>query len=189
MTQQLPHPAPGTPVAIGLGTNVGDRAGNLARAINRIGAVVSELRASTVWASDAMLLPGAPADWAMPFLNAVVVGRTLIRPHALLDRLQRIERDMGRGPHEKWAPRSIDLDLLLYGDAHIDDARLTVPHRGIGERPFVLLPLAELWPGRCLPGVRHTLAAQASSYLDRHPDGLPFHARAVDADVPLPASA
>lgn len=189
MTRTPPDPVIGTPVAIGLGTNLGDRMGNLRRAIAGIGAAVGGLRTSTVWASDAMLLPGAPADWSMPFLNAVVVGRTLLGPHALLDALQAIELDLGRGPHEKWAPRSIDLDLLLYGDAIIDDARLSVPHRGIGERPFVLLPLAELWPEGRLPGAARTLAEQARRYRAAHPRHLPFHAHPVPGELPLAASA
>ncbi len=189
MSHDPTDPAPGVPVAIGLGTNLGDRTGNLHQAIGRIGAVVSALRSSTIWASDAMLLPGAPADWSIPFLNAVVVGHTRLTAHALLDRLQGIELDMGRGPHEKWAPRSIDLDLLVHGEAVIDDARLRVPHPGIGARPFVLLPLAELWPDRRLPGARVPLAEQAAAYRTRHPVELPFRAYPLVGESPLAASA
>lgn len=185
----MTHTPPGTPVAIGLGTNLGDRPRNLRHAIERLGGAMHALRCSTVWASDAMLLPGAPSGWAIPFLNAVVVGRTGLAPHALLDLLQRIERDLGRGPHEKWAPRTIDVDLLLHGDTIVDDTRLTLPHAGLTDRPFVLLPLAELWPERHLPGDPLTLAERATAYRGRHPEHLPFHAHPVDARLPHAAGA
>lgn len=182
-------PAPGAPVAIGLGTNLGDRRGNLRRALRALGGAISDIRCSAIWASDAMLLPGSPPSWAIPFLNAVVVGRSALAPHALLDALQRVELDLGRGPHEKWAPRPIDLDLLLHGDRMIDDARLTVPHRGILDRPFVLLPLADLWPAVRMPGDDRPLAERAAAYRAAHPDGLPFAAHVARDEPPLAAGA
>lgn len=177
--------APTIPVAIGLGTNLGDRHGNLRAAVERLAGHVDGLRCSGVWASDAMLLPGSPADWAIPFLNAVVVGRTRLGPHALLSALQAIELEMGRGPHRRWSPRTIDLDILSYGDRRIDDTRLRVPHRGIAERPFVLLPLAELWPRHRLPGDRICLAERAAAYRAEHPGHLPFHAHPVPGSTGL----
>lgn len=187
----MPHPAPppGARVAVGLGTNLGDRHGHLRRAVAALGGVLDALRCSTVWASDAMLLPGAPPGWAIPFLNAVVVGRTRLEPEALLDRLQGIERRHGRGPHEKWAPRPLDLDLLLYGDRALETPRLTVPHPGLLERPFVLLPLAELLPAHRVPGEARPLSALAADYRARHGEALPFHAHPVTDAPPLAAGA
>lgn len=182
-------PAAGVPVAIGLGTNLGDRRGYLRRAMSGLARSISDRRCSSIWASDAMLLPGSPPSWAIPYLNAVVVGRTTLGPLALLDALQRIELDLGRGPHEKWAPRPIDLDLLLYGDREIDDARLTVPHPGLRSRPFVLLPLAELWPETRLPGEPRPLAELAVEYRAAHAHGLPFSAHIARDEPPLAVGA
>ncbi|MCB9553621.1 MAG: 2-amino-4-hydroxy-6-hydroxymethyldihydropteridine diphosphokinase [Myxococcales bacterium] len=175
-------------VAIGLGTNVGDRRAHLERAIDALAAHVDALRCARTYASDAMLPPGAPAAWAMPFLNTVCLGETTLPAPALLDALHAIERTIGRGPHPRWSPRVIDLDLLLYGDDVLDTPRLRVPHPGLVERPFVLLPLAELAPERRHPGPGpahgRRFDALAAELCARHPAGLPHRTHPVD-DAPL----
>jgi len=94
--------------------------------------------------------PGEQPD----YVNAVAVVETTLEPHALLDALQSIENAQGRarGP-TRWQPRTIDLDLLLYGDRVIEDGRLTVPHPRIGERAFVLRPLYDVDQTLEVPGL------------------------------------
>ena len=99
-----------------------------------------------------MLPDDAPADWNQPFLNLVAHCRTGATPTAILDGLKQIERALGREDRGRWAPRPIDLDLLLYGRETIASERLKVPHPGIIERAFVLTPLAALEPNLTIPG-------------------------------------
>ncbi len=87
------------------------------------------------------------------FINAVVTVETRLAPRKLLDALQAIELEIGRQPAERWGPRRIDLDLLVYGDAVIDEQGLKIPHPGIAERNFVLLPLGEIAPDLVVPGL------------------------------------
>lgn len=177
---RLPSPAR---VAIGLGTNVGDRRAHLDDALARLAAHVDGLRRARTYASDAMLPPGAPPGWAMPYLNTVCVGTTRLTPAALLAETQAIERALGRGPHPRWAPRVIDLDVLLYGDAVIETPTLTVPHPGLAERAFVVLPLAELAPDWREPVSGRSIAALAEALRAAHPDGMPYRTRPVDAAI------
>jgi 2-amino-4-hydroxy-6-hydroxymethyldihydropteridine diphosphokinase/dihydropteroate synthase len=138
---------------LGLGSNLGERRANLAAALARLAnAGTSVLRVSPVVESPAMLPADAPTDWNRPFLNVVAECRTDETPHALLDRLKSIERDLGREQGARWAPRPIDLDILLYGTEQVATDRLRVPHPGITERAFVLTPLAALEPGLTIPG-------------------------------------
>jgi 2-amino-4-hydroxy-6-hydroxymethyldihydropteridine diphosphokinase len=92
-----------------------------------------------------------PADQP-DYINAVAKLETLLTPQALLDAMLAIERAHGRiRGATRWGPRTLDLDLLAYGDRVIAEPRLTVPHVGIAERPFVLLPLAEIAPDYLIP--------------------------------------
>lgn len=94
-----------------------------------------------------------PADQP-DYVNAVAQLQTALEAHALLDVLQTIEQQQGRVRHgERWGPRTLDLDLLAYGDAVIDTARLQVPHPGVAERVFVVLPWLELDPDFSIPGL------------------------------------
>jgi 2-amino-4-hydroxy-6-hydroxymethyldihydropteridine diphosphokinase len=86
------------------------------------------------------------------YLNAVVVLDTLLGPRPLLEACLAIEHGAGREPRERWGPRLLDLDILLYGDAVLDAPGLTVPHPRMHERRFVLAPLAQAWPGAEIPG-------------------------------------
>lgn len=96
-------------------------------------------------------VPMGPSDQP-DFVNAVAWLSTGLPPHGLLDELQRLEHEAGRvRTDERWGPRTLDLDLLLYGDRVIRDERLSVPHPGIGERAFVLVPLADVSPDRAIP--------------------------------------
>ena len=129
---------------VGLGANLGDREAALRRAAELIGARrLSSIRETEPWGY-------ADQPW---FLNAVAELETALEPRALLDRLLAVERELGRdrsGP--RWGPRTIDLDLLLYGDRVVDEPGLAVPHPRLRERAFVLEPLAELAPSLEIPG-------------------------------------
>jgi len=140
---------------IALGANLGDRAGNLRRAIQSLGATpgIRVLATSTFLENPAV---GGPAD-SPPFLNAVAEIESSLAPLELLHRLLAIEQSLGRQRREKWGPRTIDLDLILYGEEQISTAELTVPHPRLAERRFVLAPLAELAPERTVPGIGRTV--------------------------------
>lgn len=127
---------------IGLGANLGDRGAALAQAVQALAALPATrlVKVSGLYAS-------APIDAGGPdYLNAVVELATRLAPLDLLDALQALEQAAGRERPYRNAPRTLDLDLLLYGDQQIQTERLTVPHPRIGERAFVLLPLAEIAP-------------------------------------------
>ena len=135
--------APGAVSAwIGLGASLGDRLATLRTALSAIGALPGTRvqRVSSLYGS-------APVDAGGPdYLNAVVQLCTTLAPHALLAQLQAIELAGGRERPYRNAPRTLDLDILLYGDQVIDTPTLTVPHPRLHERAFVLYPLAELAP-------------------------------------------
>jgi 2-amino-4-hydroxy-6-hydroxymethyldihydropteridine diphosphokinase len=127
------------PVAIALGSNLGDRERLLRDAAAALRAHVDDLRLSTFHETDPVGVGVQP-----PFLNAAVVGRTAMLARDLLSTLLAIERHFGRERPYPGAPRTLDLDLILYGDVVLDAPDLTIPHPRFRERLFVLVPLAEL---------------------------------------------
>ncbi len=130
-------------VYIGMGSNLADPAEQLREAIKALGQLpdTSLSGVSAFYVSDS-LLPGQPR-----YTNAVAALNTGLEPLALLDALQGIENGQGRERLERWGPRTLDLDILLFGDRLIDEPRLKVPHYHMHARAFVLYPLAELAPG------------------------------------------
>jgi 2-amino-4-hydroxy-6-hydroxymethyldihydropteridine diphosphokinase len=128
-------------VAIALGSNVGDRRATLQSAITRLELILDTLRASSFFDT-----PYVGEDVQPHVLNAAVVGRATLAPHPLLEQLLAIEHDFGRTRPYGGAPRTLDLDLILYDDAVIDEPGLIVPHPRFRERRFVLAPLAEIAP-------------------------------------------
>jgi 2-amino-4-hydroxy-6-hydroxymethyldihydropteridine diphosphokinase len=133
---------------IGLGSNVGDRLWFLQRAVRCLGEVagVQVTKISSVYETE----PVGPADQSW-FLNAVAEIATSLIPVTLLDHTQEIERALGRETTYRWGPRTIDLDILLYGDMLVRTARLQIPHTELCHRAFVMIPLLELDPGLTLP--------------------------------------
>jgi 2-amino-4-hydroxy-6-hydroxymethyldihydropteridine diphosphokinase len=130
-------------VTIALGSNLGDRAYHLRRALHALGGVVRLVRISSVHETEPV---DAPPD-SPNFLNMVVRGYTGLGAEALLDALLSIEADLGRvRTGVRNAPRVIDLDLILYGGYRIRTNRLIVPHPRYREREFVMTPLRELGP-------------------------------------------
>jgi 2-amino-4-hydroxy-6-hydroxymethyldihydropteridine diphosphokinase len=137
-------------VYIGLGSNVGDREETIRAALDRLGAdaEIEIIRVSSFRETDPVGYLDQPR-----FVNGVAAIRTRLDPKALLARLQAVESELGRdrsGP--RYGPRTIDLDLLLYGQEQIDDPDLVVPHPRLAERRFVLEPLFELDSGLEVPG-------------------------------------
>ncbi|HTV00341.1 MAG TPA: 2-amino-4-hydroxy-6-hydroxymethyldihydropteridine diphosphokinase [Luteitalea sp.] len=128
------------PVAIALGSNLGDRDLLLDDAEDRLAALLSGAVASARYETASV---GGPAD-APDFLNEVVVGTTQLAPGPLLEALLAIEKAAGRDRPFPNAPRTLDCDLILYGDFVIDEPGLQVPHPRFRERAFVLQPLAEV---------------------------------------------
>ena len=140
---RAPTPPPWTPVYLGLGANLGDRSANLAGAIRELAARPGfrAIRRSGLYETAPVGVTDQP-----PFLNAVLEAETTLDPPALLALLKRVEARLGRELGPRWGPRPIDLDILLYGDAHVETAGLTVPHPRLWERAFVLAPLADIAP-------------------------------------------
>jgi 2-amino-4-hydroxy-6-hydroxymethyldihydropteridine diphosphokinase len=133
---------------IGLGSNVGDRLQCLQRAVKRLGDTVGVqvIDVSSVYETE----PVGPADQAW-FLNAVAAVDTSLPPVSLLEQTQVIERALGRETTYRWGPRTIDLDILLYGIIQVRTATLVIPHTELCHRAFVMIPLLELDPGMKLP--------------------------------------
>ena len=156
-----PHPvgsdADPVPVWIGLGANLGERASALRHAVQAMAALPGTrvLRTSSLYRS-------APVDAGGPdYLNAVAAITTTLAPLALLAALQAIELEAGRQRPYRNAPRTLDLDILWWGEQRIHTPTLTVPHPRLYERAFVLQPLAELAPERVSASALHAVQAQA----------------------------
>ncbi len=143
---------------LGLGSNLGDRRQHLTEAVRRLhaGPARQVVKISSVYESSPVGVAAQP-----DFLNLVVQVATVQAPHELLAECLRIETGLGRVRRERWGPRTIDIDLLLYGDVCIDDENLMVPHPRMRERSFVLVPLAEMAPALRLDG--KTIGALAAA--------------------------
>ena len=142
-----------TKAYVGLGANLGDREEMLQRAVELLAAEpgIEVVAVSSLRETEPVGYVDQPA-----FLNGACAVETELSPHDLLDRLLAIERALGRerGKGPRWGPRTIDLDLLLYGQETVEEPGLTVPHPRLSERPFALEPLVELDAGLRLPDGR-----------------------------------
>jgi dihydropteroate synthase/2-amino-4-hydroxy-6-hydroxymethyldihydropteridine diphosphokinase len=139
-------------IFLGLGSNLGDRRAELGAAITALERNgVAVVRVSPIVESPALLPPGAPPEWNLPFLNLVLECSPAVGREELLKRIKRIEQQRGRAAGERWAPRPIDIDILLWNDERCAEATFTVPHPGIAERNFVLAPLLALEPSLVIP--------------------------------------
>jgi 2-amino-4-hydroxy-6-hydroxymethyldihydropteridine diphosphokinase len=146
-------------VLLGLGSNVGDRVETLAAAVFAIddldGVVVEDV--SAVYETEPWPPPDDPRSVHQePFHNLVVRAVTSLDPHELLAETQLLETAFGRdrASEVRWGPRTLDIDLLLFGDRVVDTPDLTIPHPRLAERAFVLVPLVEVLPGGSLPDGR-----------------------------------
>lgn len=162
---------------IGLGANLRDPAAQVEYALAEIGRLPG-----TRLTAHSSLYASAPVGYVdqPDFINAVAQVETTLAPRALLDALLDIEHRHGRERSFRNAPRTLDLDLLLYGHAHFHEEALTLPHPRMCERSFVLLPLLEIAPGTIIPG-RGPAADWLAACADQHITVLPPPAAAVNA--------
>jgi len=147
-------------VALSLGSNLGDRAEHLRRGLRAID-TVEEVRLdawSHCYETEPVGPPGQPS-----FLNLAAIASTELPPESFLESMLRIERENGRVRERRWQPRALDIDVLLWGDAVIDEPGLYVPHREFRNRAFVLTPLAEIAPEMMDPVSGMTVAQLATS--------------------------
>jgi 2-amino-4-hydroxy-6-hydroxymethyldihydropteridine diphosphokinase len=148
-------------VGFGLGSNLGDKPANIRKALGLIDSrAIARL--------DAISRIFRTAPWGdvdqEDFANACAIGETALSPYELLAAVKKIEADMGRAPTRRWGPRLIDVDILFLGDHTLDDPELTLPHKELFGRAFVLAPLAEIAPDLVLDG---TPVAEALKSVDR----------------------
>jgi 2-amino-4-hydroxy-6-hydroxymethyldihydropteridine diphosphokinase len=134
----------------GLGSNIGDKPGNIRKAL-------SLLESRRIARLSAVSRIYRTPPWGVvdqgDFANACAIGETSLSPYELLAAVKKIEADMGREPTRRWGPRLIDVDILFLGDHTLDDPELTLPHKELFGRGFVLLPLAEIAPDLVLDGI------------------------------------
>ena len=156
---------------IALGGNVGDARATFPKAISNI---LGMAQATLLARSSDYRTPPWGEQAQEPFINACIEVETSLDPHALLFTLHKIEKRFGRdrAKEQRWGPRTLDLDLLAYDDAVINQPDLTLPHPRLFERAFVLVPLAEIAPDRVIAGqsVAAALAQLSTEGIERLPD-------------------
>jgi len=142
-------------IYLGLGSNQGERREYLAQALKQLSRIGFEIsRVSPIVESPALLKDDALPEWNRPYLNLVVEGRTQHSPKVLLKLVKTIEQAMGRDLQaSRWSPRNIDIDLLLWNNERITTPELSIPHREMHKRSFVVTPLLHLAPHLCIPGI------------------------------------
>lgn len=153
---EMPGPRPGRPevtAVVALGANLGDRHDTIRAAAERIARLplVGEVRLSRLFETVALRLDG-PDPEAPGYVNAVALVTTRLAPEILLGMLHAIEDENGRERRERWGDRTLDLDLIAYGDVSCDEPRLQLPHPRAAERLFVLEPWLDVDHDAVLPG-------------------------------------
>ena len=143
----------GTQVLLGLGTNLGDRRGQLQKAVRGL-----EMQMTVTAVSPLYQTPPFGPIPQPDFLNICVAAATTQSPQELFQFIKALETELGRRPAVRWGPRLIDIDILFYGTEIIDQPALQIPHIGIPERAFVLTPLADITPDFIHPTLEKTVA-------------------------------
>jgi 2-amino-4-hydroxy-6-hydroxymethyldihydropteridine diphosphokinase len=164
----MPSPAaellgtgPLTETGLGLGSNIGDKAANIRRALRLLEerGIVRLTAVSSIYRTK----PWGYVEQDF-FANACALGETRLPPLELLTAVNAIENDMGRQKSVRWGPRLIDVDVLFHGDTAFEHAQLNLPHKDLFERAFVLVPLAEIAPGLIISG--RSVAKAAADFAD-----------------------
>ena len=150
---------------IALGSNMGDREKNLKEALKYIAELPETkiIKSSAIYETEPV---GEPKQ--RPFYNAVLKMETSLDPERLLQKLQEVEKTFGRVHKQKWGPRTLDLDILLYDQQIIATDKLTIPHPLMAERAFVLEPLAEIDPEAYHPVLEKTAAELLREFMDKN---------------------
>ena len=157
MQSSAPDAIAGAPIGLGFGSNVGDAAAHVHRALQEIeaGGIARITARSSLWRT---------APWGYTeqedFANLCALADTRLSPADLLVAIKTLEKDLGRTAGPRWGPRVIDIDILFYDDIRSEDASLTLPHRELFRRTFVLVPLAEIAPDLMIGGRQIEEAAQ-----------------------------
>ena len=161
---------PRAAVVLALGSNLGDRLANLQGAVDALcsGPGLDDVAVSPVYETAPFGGPAQP-----DYLNAVLVAATSLPPRAVLDRARAAEAGLGRVRGPRWGPRTLDVDVIVYGDEISDDPELTLPHPRAHERAFVLAPWHDVDPGAAIPGrgrIADLLAAVGTAGVRLWPD-------------------
>src|SRR6266702_2818429 len=139
-------------IYLALGSNIGDRRGNLAGALQQLREIMDISSISSVYETEPVGYLDQPR-----FFNIVCAGKTALTPQEFLIQAKAIERSLGRRPSFRNGPRPIDIDILLYDELHIEENELNIPHPRMSERAFVLAPLAEIAPDTVHPVSDHSV--------------------------------
>jgi 2-amino-4-hydroxy-6-hydroxymethyldihydropteridine diphosphokinase/dihydropteroate synthase len=155
-------------IYLGLGSNLGDRRKNISEAIRLLErSGVTILKISPIIETPALLIEDSPSEWDLPFLNIVIFCRVSKDPELLYLEIKKVESQLGRVNNKKWSPRSIDIDILTWGDKIISSENLSIPHPKLKERNFVLTPLLSLNPKLRIPGINKNIIDLSTS-LENH---------------------
>jgi len=131
-----------TKVVLGLGSNIGDRNVYLQQVID----IFKPIKQSDIYETEAILPDNSPEEWNIPYLNMAILVETNKKPFKLLKYIKDIEKKLGRIDRGGWGPREIDIDILLYDDFVLNTEILTIPHKEIQNRPFVIKSIKEVLP-------------------------------------------
>ncbi|MFC2059371.1 2-amino-4-hydroxy-6-hydroxymethyldihydropteridine diphosphokinase [Chloroflexota bacterium] len=153
------------PVYLGLGSNMGNREGNLSKAVKQMGEKVIIKALSSIYETDPVGYEQQPK-----FLNAVISGTTELDPFDLLNFIKSLESALGRVPNFQNGPRTIDIDILFYDNIALNTPQLTIPHPRLAERAFVLVPLSEIAPDLICPLRQKKISVLLANVEDR--DGV-----------------
>ena len=147
MTEKLNPTDDKQRIFLSLGSNLGDRESNLEKALSSLSPHVNVVNQSSIYETEPWGFLDQPN-----FLNQVLEGETNLSPLELIDYVKGIEKEIGRKPGRRFGPRLVDIDILFYGDQIISEDGLSIPHKRMTERAFVLIPLYEIAPDLVFPG-------------------------------------